>query len=99
MSRGRRGRDAGAGQGVATEVFCSVVADNVCPAIPEACLPGEGMVLQIDKIFWEPSKPPDRNPENSADRRRLLIVGQRCISLSNVVASLRQPTDGPSPET
>ncbi len=69
------------------EVFCSAVADNVYPAIPEARLPGDGMVLQIDKIFWELNKPPDRNPENSADQRRLFIVRQRCISLSNVVAS------------
>jgi hypothetical protein len=22
-------------------------------AIPEVCLPGEGMILEIDKIFWE----------------------------------------------
>jgi hypothetical protein len=25
-------------------------------AIPEICPPGEGVVLQIDKIFWRPAK-------------------------------------------
>jgi hypothetical protein len=43
--------------------------------------------LRLTRSSGQPNRTPDHSPENEADQRRSLVVGQRRISLLSVVAS------------
>lgn len=46
------------------------------PAISEICPPGEGMILEIDRIFWDTRRRPDQGLGSGADQSEYLsLVG------------------------
>jgi hypothetical protein len=76
----------GGGRGDATPCLLGPTAAALMAGYPGGLPPGEGTVVETD------------SHETAACRRRLLVVGQRRISLLIVVASAETAPDCPDPE-
>jgi hypothetical protein len=64
------------------------------PAISEICPPGEGMILQIDRIFWDTRRRPDQGLGSGTDQPEYLSLVGVVARYSALFRPLRRPTDG-----